>query len=299
MRLNWRKSAIVMSLAVLMGGGASGTMSEASPGSFAWDPGMSKKVWVYASDSQYHDYTDAGGDFSRYWDYTALNAGTPADTSWWGQQWSPLPTDSSKYKLKWVLNNVNNPDKWDPDLNFIGFQMSAYRGLNVIPVIGSTGSLYYKASVYLDAETSANDASSGPPNIHGVPQSSTAVVLGFAFNEAYEGGRNYPRFVEISPYVTTYGDFNSDPNIIFHGAGPDYEMYRIPVTHPLVQEAMMTPGDTRTFNIDIAQVARGLTWSGIQPDWSKAAVGSVYFGYESYGDALTTAEIWDFDFTSQ
>lgn len=297
MKKHWRKLMAVAAVIVGMGA-ASGPSASAVPASFAWDPGMTKKVWVFASDSQYHDYTDAGGDTSRYWDYTALNAGTPADTSWWGQQWSLIPGSSHQYKLKWVLNNVNNPDKWDPDLNFIGFQMSAYRGLNTIPVIGTTGSLYYNANVYLYPETSANGASSGPPNVHGVTQSSTAVILGFAFNEAYQGGRNYPRFVEICPYVTPYGDFNPDPNVIFHGAGPDYEMYRIPITHPLVQQAMMGPGDTRTFKIDIAQVARGLTWSGIQPDWTKASVGSVYFGYESYGDALTTADIWGFDFTN-
>lgn len=266
-------------------------------GPFAWDPRMTKKCWVFASDPSYNNWTDANGDTTHYWDYTGLNTGNPSNTSWWGHDWNLIPGTNHQYKLTWCLNNVNNPQKWAPDLSFIGFQMSAYHGLSSIPVIGNNN-IYEECSMYLYPESSANGASQGPANCHGVKNSSTCAVISFVFNEAYNGGPNYPRFVEICPWYTPYMDVDPDPYVLFHGAGSGYEMYRITMNHPLINGPMMNPGDSQYFLLNIAAIARGLSWNTTYcpaPNWNKAAVGGAYFGFESYGDALTKSDLWNFN----
>ncbi len=264
------------------------------------DPGITRKSWLY-----YPNQNCFFGD--RLWTLHSLSANeTPCDGQVMGQNWSYV---NGRYEVTLSLDNTKNGS------NICNSETRVYYGLQAFPngykdvlYFNSLTSVRVRVTLKNSTLTAACDDSNNSvcvqhacPNTNwGTHYPDLALIIGIPM---YDETNHRNLWLEISPYWTKnarYGGPPQDPNFgqyLFWGESVTEELQRIMITHPLVNQPVVNPGQTVTYDIDVLPIIKSLRWGRTQAiDWSRVHLSDMYVGVETWGWSLTNFTVSDLDF---
>jgi hypothetical protein len=149
-----------------------------------------------------------------------------------------------------------------------------------------------QASTCTYSVTNSSTCSSCPPDYEGHTDGWIALFIGVPMTD-----RTHSRvlWLELVIFSTPMADYHQDPQILFYGANPSEELYRILVSHPLVNKSSLYPGQKRFYEIDILPIIKGLSWTAVNYDWDNTILADAYIGTEIWSDAKASFTVSDFD----
>ncbi len=265
------------------------------------DPGLTQEEWVYYQEPSCNNNPDGG---NALWALIGVEVdGTPCSREVTSIDWENLPDNKKAATL--VIDNTNNLLKCSSMHNYFGIQAYPYTG-------GYKDLLYFdqleKFVVRVKIRNNELTFACDTPDCSICPYGEdflgrnfggwAAIMIGIPL---YDNVLGKNLWLEMVVYGTDLADCHDHPKLnlpehfLLGGTNVNEEMWRLFVTHPLINKPLIAPGEEYYYEIDVLPVIKGIPFDGRSYTWSKVHMGNAYIGTEIWGDARASWTVSDFD----
>lgn len=252
------------------------------------DPGMTQIDW------RYHQQPSCGNNPNGLWSLIGVEVdGTPCSGEVISIDWSSL--SGGKKVATLTIDNQNNSKMCSSARNYFGIQ-AAPNGYKNTLKLSDLEKYVVRVKVANSYQTSVCESGSSctlcPPDYAGHTGGWVTLFIGMPMTDLTH---SRVLWLELVIFGTSLSDYHQEPEILFHGVNPSEELYRILVSHPLVNKPSLAPGQERFYEVDMLPIIKGLSWEGTNYDWNNIILADAYIGSEIWSDAKASFTVSNFD----